>query len=150
MIWRGLTRSDMILVDRPTDLYFWHLYVNRQIQKTQQSLSLSFSVYLSFSVCGEIPAKPRRRFLQHVGCHFALEDHWQPCRHRQWFQPDDDGDGVEDEDEDQDGGVEHHLVHVVGVNDGVKAGIEVIQEVHHLQHGICFHRFQDFRRIMVK
>ena len=140
----GLTRSDMILVDCPTQLIcISDIYMSTDKYKRHSSFCLCLSlVYLSFSVCGDLPAKPRRQFLQHVGCHFALEDHWQPCKHRQWFQPDDDGDGVEDEDS---GGVEHHLVHVVGVNDGVKAGIEVIQEVHHLQHGIWF----QLRRIII-
>ena len=45
---------------------------------------------------------------------------------------DGDDDNVEHHDDSDDDNVENHLVHIVRVNDGVEAGVEVIQEVHHL------------------
>ena len=45
---------------------------------------------------------------------------------------DDDNVDVEHHDNGNDDNVEDHLVHIVRINDRVKAGVEVIEEVHHL------------------
>ena len=71
-----------------------------------------------------MPAKPWKQFLQHVGYHFSQEARSQPCKRRQWSQPSGGNYG--------NNGTENHLVNIVGIYDGVKAGVEVIEEVHHL------------------
>ena len=71
-----------------------------------------------------MPAKPWRQFLQHVGYHFSQEARSRPCKRRQWSQP--SGGNYENNE------TENHLVNIVWIYDGVKAGVEVIEEVDHL------------------
>ena len=74
-----------------------------------------------------MPAKPWKQFLQHVGYHFSQEARSQPCKRRQWSQPRQaSGESYGNN------GTENHLVNIVGIYNGVKAGVEVIEEVHHL------------------
>ena len=72
-----------------------------------------------------MPAKPWKQFLQHVGYHFSQEARSQPCKRRQWSQPRQASGEIMKI-------TENHLVNIVGIYNGVKAGVEVIEEVHHL------------------